>query len=91
MGHFSVTILTSTGSVVSDIQQSCIITCLDWSPTNMEERSDIDLAMSGDAGLNQITSREVGEVLARTLLPKLDHQTPINGDIKSRLIASESY
>lgn len=70
---------------------SCIITCLDWSPTNMEGQSGIYLAMSGKAGLNQITSREVGEVLARTLLPKLDHQSPINGDIKSRLIASESY
>lgn len=70
---------------------SCIITCLDWSPTNMDGKSDFQLAMSSDFHLNRITSREIGEVLARTLLPKLDHQTPVNGDIKSRLVARESY
>jgi hypothetical protein len=70
---------------------SCIITCLDWTPTNLDGKSDFQLAMSSDNHLNRITSREIGEVLARTLLPKLNHQAPVNGDIKSRLVASESY
>ncbi len=70
---------------------SCISACLEWAPTSMEGRSDFYIAMSGDTGLNRITAREVGEVLARTLLPILDTQTIVNGDIKSRLTASESY
>lgn len=70
---------------------SCILACLDWSPTSMDGRSDFDIAMSGDTGLNRITAREIGEVLARTLLPRCDPQTIDGRDLKSRLIANESY
>jgi hypothetical protein len=70
---------------------SCISACLDWSPASMDGRSDFDIAMSGDTGLNRITAREIGEVLARTLLPRCDPQTIDGRDLKSRLIAYESY
>ncbi len=70
---------------------SCITACLDWAPTSMEGRSDFDIAMSGDTSVNRITAREVGEVLARTLLPAFDPQTIANQDIESRLTASERY
>ncbi|WP_177193768.1 SIR2 family NAD-dependent protein deacylase [Roseovarius lutimaris] len=70
---------------------SCISVCLDWVPPSMEGRSDFDIAMSGDTGLNRITAREIGEVLARTLLPMFDPQTIADRDIESRLTANESY
>lgn len=70
---------------------SCISACLDWAPTKMDGRSDFDIAMSGDANLNRITAREIGEVLARTFLPMFDPQSEADEDIKSRLTASECY
>ncbi|SMD13055.1 SIR2 family NAD-dependent protein deacylase [Primorskyibacter flagellatus] len=70
---------------------SCISACLDWTPNSMEGRSDIYIALSGDADMNRITAREVGEVLARTLLPMFDPQTIANSDIESRLTTNESY
>jgi len=70
---------------------SCISACLDWVPPSMEGRSEFDVAMSGDTGLNRITAREIGEVLARTLLPKLDPQTIADSDIEARLTADECY
>lgn len=70
---------------------SCISACLDWVPPSMEGRSEFDIAMSGDTGLNRITAREIGEVLARTLLPMFDPQTIADKNIESRLTADESY
>ncbi|MFV8557891.1 SIR2 family NAD-dependent protein deacylase [Sulfitobacter sp. SBS6] len=70
---------------------SCITTCLNWSPINLEGRSDFEIALDGDMQVNRITSREIGEVLARTLLPKLNHETPFSEELRSRFIASESY
>ena len=70
---------------------SCISACLEWVPPSMEGRSDFDIAMSGDTGLNRITAREIGEVLARTLLPMFDPQTISDREIESRLTAGESY
>lgn len=70
---------------------SCISSCLDWVPPSMEGRSEFDIAMSGDTSLNRITAREIGEVLARTLLPKLDPQTIADSDIEARLAADECY
>ncbi len=70
---------------------SCISACLDWTPASMDGRSDFEIAMSGDTGLNRNTAREIGEVLARTLLPRCAPQTIDGKDLKSRLIANESY
>lgn len=70
---------------------SCISACLDWTPTTLEGRSDLAIAMSGDTGLNRITAREIGEVLARTLLPRIAPQTIADGDVISRLTTNESY
>lgn len=70
---------------------SCIVTCLNWTPTTMDGRSDVDIAWSGDTGLNRNTAREIGEVLARTLLPKLDPQILTNRDIKTHLVSNETH
>lgn len=70
---------------------SCISACLDWVPPSMEGRSEFDIAMSVDTGLNRITAREIGEVLARTLLPKLDPQKIADSDIETRLTTDEYY
>lgn len=70
---------------------SCISACLDWAPTSMEGRSDLDIAMSGETGLNRVTARAIGDVLARTLLPMLEPQKIANRAIELRLTARESY
>ncbi|MEO9615391.1 MAG: SIR2 family protein [Nitratireductor sp.] len=50
---------------------SCVKSCLAWQPTATKERGPLSRALSVDNGRNQATGREIGEVLARNLLPRL--------------------
>ena len=70
---------------------SCISACLDWVPPSTEGQSDFLIAISRDAHLNRMTATEIGETLARVLLPRCDAQTIAWRDLKSRLTADESY
>jgi hypothetical protein len=65
--------LERTGAVVpKKTLASCVKSCLAWTPTATEDRDTISLALSGDKGRDHATGREIGELLARSLLPRLD-------------------
>lgn len=50
----------------------CVASCLSWKPAEAHEQSSISRALSGDEGRDQATSREIGEALARSLMPRLE-------------------
>jgi len=58
--------------VPKDALISCVKNCLAWKPASTEEKSPSVRALLGDDGREQATGREIGEVLARSLLPRLE-------------------
>ncbi|TCU08686.1 SIR2-like protein [Rhizobium sullae] len=51
---------------------SCVKSCLGWTPASTEEKSPMIRDLLGDGVHDQATGREIGEVLARSLLPRLE-------------------
>lgn len=49
---------------------SCVKSCLVWKPVSTEKK--IPFGLWGDDGRDRATGREIGEVLARSLLPRLE-------------------
>lgn len=77
--------LESTGvDVPKSSLVSCVKSCLAWAPTAAEERDPISRALSGDDWRDQATGREIGELLARNLLPHLDAED-LQEDIAEQL------
>ena len=63
--------------------------CLAWVPTDTTRYSKFSLAVSGVVGENLATAREMGELLAWNLLPRL-HLDEIPNDLADQLVASET-
>jgi hypothetical protein len=64
--------LERTGAVIPrKTLVSCVQSCLAWAPAATEDRDPISRALSGEEGRDQATGREIGELLARSLLPRL--------------------
>ena len=63
--------------------------CLAWVPTDTIRYSKISLGVSGVVGENLATAREMGELLAWNLLPRL-HLNEIPNDLADQLVASET-
>lgn len=51
---------------------ACVESCLNWKPAATENLNPIARALSGNDRRNQTTANEIGEVLARSLLPRLE-------------------
>ncbi|MGN8019771.1 SIR2 family NAD-dependent protein deacylase [Phyllobacterium sp. 22229] len=67
---------------------SCVKSCLMWKPASTEEKNPIDRLLLGNDGFDQATGREIGEVLARSLLPRLEAED-LPQDIARQLKAPE--
>ena len=63
--------------------------CLAWVPTDTTQHSKISLALSGEIGENLTTAREIGELLAYSLLPHL-RLDDIPNDLADQLVASRT-
>jgi hypothetical protein len=83
--------LERTGAVVSPTTLvSCVKSCLDWKPTATEDKDPISRVLSGDVGRDQATGREIGELLARSLLPRLNTED-LTEDIAQKLKYPEKF
>lgn len=59
-------------AVPKEMLVSCVNSCLTWTPIAKEERNPISRLLSRDDERDQETGREIGELLAQSLLPRLD-------------------
>ena len=74
-----------TGAIVpKEILVSCVKSCLAWAPSATDERTPLSRALSGDDGRDQATGREIGKLLAQSLLPRLDAED-LSEDIAEQL------
>lgn len=65
--------LEKTAAVVPlEMLASCVKSCLAWVPAVTGDGDPISRALSGDQGRDQATGREIGDLLARSLLPRLN-------------------
>lgn len=65
--------LERTGAAIpKETLASCVKSCLAWTPTATEDNDPISRALSGEERRDQATAREIGDLLARSLLPRLD-------------------
>ena len=67
----------------------CMRKCLSWKPTDTSGRLKVGLTLPGEIGENLGTAREIGSVLACSLLPLL-RLDEIPSDLADQLIASET-
>ncbi|WP_233214435.1 SIR2 family NAD-dependent protein deacylase [Pollutimonas nitritireducens] len=74
--------------VPKDLLVLCVKSCLDWAPDAREDRHPLSWALSGDDSRDQATGRKIGELLARSLLTRLDVKD-LPEDIAERLIDTE--
>lgn len=51
---------------------ACVKSCLMWQPNSIDDKSLVDRVLSGIESQDQATASEIGEVLARSLLPRLE-------------------
>lgn len=75
-----------TGVIPKNTLVSCVKSCLAWKPASTEEESQISRILSGVDGRDQATGREIGEVLARSLLPRLEAED-LPEDLAGQLMA----
>jgi hypothetical protein len=67
---------------------SCVKSCLAWQPTATDDKDPISRILSGDVGRDRATGREIGELLARSLLPRLNTED-LTEDIVQKLKSPE--
>ena len=75
--------------VSKEIIVKCTRRCLAWGPTDSTGHSKISLELSSEIRKNLATAREIGYVLARGLLPRLQADE-IPSDLADQLVASET-
>lgn len=71
-------------TVPKEILVSCVKSCLAWTPIAAEETSPISRALSRVDERDLITGREIGELLAESLLPRLNTED-LSEDIAKQL------
>lgn len=81
--------LETLGAIVSkELLVSCVKSCLAWTPSPATEAGQIARALSGSDLRDKATVREIGQVLAKSLLPRLNAEDLTTG-IRDTLTQAE--